>query len=175
MRLGSRDLNTGTPQPGRRTALLHLRAPAGVHSLPTKRTGPGRPRKDDHEAVEAVQSTRFTNSRIGYREAARRYFRENPEKLGGVKLESAARRVADKAMEADGRRPNRSYLEHMESIVFRLNIVAMDLHRLAQRLKGELPADGNSGTRKGMNLLTAIISMEEILEEIRRQKFDDNE
>ncbi|HEX4963566.1 MAG TPA: hypothetical protein VF173_22250 [Thermoanaerobaculia bacterium] len=65
--------------------------------MPPKRGGPGRPTKDDKEAVREVWRLRRDNPRIGYREAARRYFQEHPERLGKTTLESAARRVGGKA------------------------------------------------------------------------------
>ena len=64
--------------------------------MPPKREGPGRPEKDDQEAISYVWRLRRENPRIGNREAARRYFQEHPEKLT-AKLESEARRVGDKA------------------------------------------------------------------------------
>ncbi|MCP4660303.1 MAG: hypothetical protein GY856_33295 [bacterium] len=53
--------------------------------------------------MKAVQKTRLGNPKIGYEEAALRYFKDHPEKLGDTKPESAARRVASKARIADGR------------------------------------------------------------------------
>ena len=133
----------------------------------------GKPPKDDSEAISAVQSTRLFNPKIGYREAARRYFRDHPEKLGSTKLESAARRVGDKAARADGRRPRRSDADALEDTAFRLSVMAREMDAMAQRLKGELPASGNRNTSEPLDLRTLIISMEVLLAEIRRTRFDE--
>jgi hypothetical protein len=140
--------------------------------LPTKRQpGPGRPPRDDDEAVEHVRHTHLLNPRIGYREAARRYFREHPDKLD-VKLESAARRVADKARRADGRAPARPHLQALKMVQFRLFLLANELSGLVDRLEGQLPAGGNRSDRSEAELLAAILSMERILDEIRRARFE---
>lgn len=140
--------------------------------MPIKRNpGPGRPPLDDAEAVKYVLDKRLVNPRLSYRRAACLYFLNNEEKLGDTKLESAARRVADKAMREDGRRPRRGDADTLELIAFRLRFLTADIQVLADRLKGELPAGGNRISQKRPSLLAAFISMERILEEIADIRF----
>lgn len=146
----------------------------------TRRTGPGAPPIDDSEAVEYVRHLRLVNPRIGYLEVARRYFQRHPEKLDNrdplkppTKLESAARRVADKAKRADGRLPRRSDADALALIAFRLNLLTIELHALVDRLKAQLPTSENRPPPSTRKLLTAILSMEAILEEIKRRPTDE--
>lgn len=152
-RLGSREPNSGDPTPGlpRRPSI-----PWGTWwggAVTTKRTGPGAPPKDDSEAVADVRRVRLLNPRLSYREAARRYFKKHPKKLGDTKLESAARRVADKARRADGRSPGRSHLQDLELLHLRLFGLVQDLAAIIARLQGKLPASENRDLRKRGHLL----------------------
>lgn len=106
-----------------------------------KRDGRGRPEKDDEEAISYVLRLRGENFRIGYREAARRYFQENPEKLAGKKLESAARRVGDKAARGI-RRPRQAQRERLRWIVLVLYTAIKDLEELLERWEREAPGEG---------------------------------
>lgn len=128
--------------------------------------GRGRPPLNDDEAVEFVLDKRLINPRLSYRRAARLYFLNNEEKLGNTTLESAARRVADKAMKKDGRRPRQGDADRLQLIAFRLHFLTTEIQALADRLRGELPADGNRTGQRRPSLLTAFISMERIMEEI---------
>lgn len=113
--------------------------------MPPKREGPGRPEKDDEEAIRYVWRLRRENPRIGHREAARRYFQEHPEKLT-AKLESEARRVGDKAARSR-KLPKPRERERLRWIVFALYSAAKELDVLLDRWdrlgKEEPPEEGD--------------------------------
>ncbi|HTG33869.1 MAG TPA: hypothetical protein VLB76_13145 [Thermoanaerobaculia bacterium] len=105
--------------------------------MPPQREGPGRPERDDEEAIQYVWRLRRENPRIGYREAARRYFQEHPEKLK-AKLESEARRVGDKA--ARSRRvPRQAQRERLRWMVLMLYTIGNELAELLKRWEREAP------------------------------------
>lgn len=62
----------------------------------------GRKPIDDSAAVAAVRKAYQVNPTAGYREPARRWVLENPESSAACSVDSAARRIADKARELDG-------------------------------------------------------------------------
>lgn len=109
--------------------------------MPRKREGPGRPETDDIEALRYVWRLRHENPRIGYREAARRYFQEHPERLGKTKLESAARRVGDK-MARLRRVPRQAQRERLRWMVLMLYSIGNELGELLKRWDREAPDEG---------------------------------
>jgi hypothetical protein len=120
-------------------------------AVPPKREGPGRPEKDDEDAVRYVLQLRRENPKIGHREAARRYFKAHPEKLK-AKLESEARRVGDKAarwmtLPTPSERERLKRLEMF--LIFGAQLVRELLERWEQLDKGTPPRRGDVTERIG--------------------------
>lgn len=107
--------------------------------------GRGRPPRDDREAVRYVLEQRYKNPRVGYREAARRYFQANPEKLK-AKLESEARRVGDKAARLGGRLPTPSELQLLKRLQWHLAVGGDAIRELLTRWERHKPSGKLEGT-----------------------------
>jgi hypothetical protein len=97
-----------------------------------KRSGRGRPPKDDEEAIQYVLAIRREHPAVGYREAARRYFKRHPKKLT-AKAESEARRVGEKAARRQGRYPTATELVLLRRLGMHLGFAIQAIQQLIDR------------------------------------------